>query len=515
MSSELEVEENDNEFVRGLGVLDATMVVAGSMIGSGIFIVPGEIARQVGSPGWLLVVWLVTGILTIVGALSYGELAGMFPKAGGQYVYLREAYSPFWGFLYGWTFFLVIETGTIAAVAVGFAKYLGVLVPGVSESKYLIPPVALGSRYAFSLSSAQAVGIFLIASQTWMNTRGLSLGKWVQNIFTATKTGVLLLLILVGFILGLGATSGAARDNFGRLWEIRGTLQEVGPGLSALTGFGLFVAICAAQTSSLFSADSWHSIGFIAGEVKNPRRTIPSALILGAGGVIALYLLANLAYLMALPLETIQNTPNDRIASAVANAAIGPLGASIMAGAIMISTFGCNNGIILSGARAFYAMARDGLFFQAAARLNSKRVPAAALIIQGVWAAFLVLPRVVARNPSTGRPTYGSLYANLLSYVISAALLFYVLTVVGLFRLRRVRPDLPRPYRAIGYPVLPAIYVIGATTILGILLVYQPSTSVPGFAIVATGLPVYYGRRASARARTNAAENNSPRRSEA
>ena len=362
MAIATEKPKNDENFVRGFGVLDATMIVAGSMIGSGIFIVPGEISRQVGAPGWLLVVWLVTGILTVVGALSYGELAGMLPKAGGQYVYLREAYSPLWGFLYGWTFFLVIETGTIAAVAIGFAKYLGVLVPDISETRYLITPVAIGTRYAISLSTTQAVGILLIVLQTWMNTRGLELGKLVQNVFTITKTGVLLALIVAGIVLGLGVTSGAVRDNFGRFWEIRGDLQGVGAGLTAMTGFGLFVGICVAQTNSLFSADSWHSIAFIAGEVKEPRKTIPLALFLGASGVIGLYLLANVAYLAVLPLETIQTTPNDRVASAVANVAFPRLGATIMAIAIMISTFGCNNGIILSGARLLCHRARRPLF---------------------------------------------------------------------------------------------------------------------------------------------------------
>ncbi|HVG38803.1 MAG TPA: amino acid permease, partial [Pyrinomonadaceae bacterium] len=304
-------------FVRGLGLLDSTMIVAGSMIGSGIFIVSADIARQVGSPGWLLVVWLVTGLLTVMAALSYGELAAMMPKAGGQYVYLREAFSPLWGFLYGWTLFLVIQTGTIAAVAVGFARYLGVLWGDVSESKYIIAPIRLGSNYALSLSTAQLVGVLLIALLTWMNTRGLKLGKLVQNVFTTAKTGALLALILLGLVVGYNAV--AANGNFGDLWTVRGNLQNVGQGLTAATAFGLFVAVCVAQTNSLFSADAWNNITFTAGEVKNPKRNIPLSLALGTFVVIGLYLLANVAYLVTLPLTTIQTVPNDRVASATAD----------------------------------------------------------------------------------------------------------------------------------------------------------------------------------------------------
>ncbi|MBA3714943.1 MAG: amino acid permease, partial [Pyrinomonadaceae bacterium] len=276
-------------FVRGLGLWDSTMIVAGSMIGSGIFIVSADIARQTGAPGWLLIVWIVTGLLTLMAALSYGELAAMMPKAGGQYVYLREAFSPFWGFLYGWTLFLVIQTGTIAAVAVGFAKYLGVLWPAVSERSYIIAPVRLGSGYALSLSTAQLVGVLLIALLTWMNTRGLKLGKLVQNVFTTAKTGALIALIILGVLVGW--STGAVGGNFGDLWTVRGSLQPVGQGLTAATAFGLFVAICVAQTNSLFSADAWNNITFTAGEIKEPRRNLPRALLLGTGLVIALYLL--------------------------------------------------------------------------------------------------------------------------------------------------------------------------------------------------------------------------------
>jgi APA family basic amino acid/polyamine antiporter len=479
-------------FVRGLGLLDSTMIVSGSMIGSGIFIVSAEIARQVGSPGWLLVVWLVTGLLTVMAALSYGELAAMMPKAGGQYVYLREAFSPLWGFLYGWTLFLVIQTGTIAAVAVGFARYLGVLWPVVSENNYILSPVKIGSTYALSLSTAQLVGLLMIALLTWMNTRGLRLGKLVQNIFTVAKTGALITLILLGVTFGYQALAAGA--NFGDLWTIRGKLQDVGPGgLTAITTFGLFVAICVAQTNSLFSADAWNNITFTAGEVKNPKRNIPLSLALGTFLVIGLYLLANIAYLVTLPFETIQAVPSDRVASATADVIFPGYGATVMAVAIMISTFGCNNGLILAGARAYWAMARDGLFFKSSGHLNEHRVPAWGLVIQGIWSALLILPRIVTGvDSATGQTTYGNLYGNLLTYVISAALIFYILTIAGIFRLRSTRPNAERPYRAFGYPVIPLLYILCAAVILGVLFIYQTATTWPGLIIVATGIPVYF-----------------------
>jgi APA family basic amino acid/polyamine antiporter len=475
-------------FVRGLGLLDSTMIVAGSMIGSGIFIVSSIIARQVGSPGWLLVVWIITGLLTLMAALSYGELAAMMPKAGGQYVYLREAFSPMWGFLYGWTLFLVIQTGTIAAVAVGFARYTGVLFPWVSETNFIIAPIRLGS-YALSLSTAQLVGLLMIALLTFMNTRGLKLGKIVQNVFTVAKTGALIALIVLGIIVGLN--SGAGSANFSNFWEVRGTLQDVGQGLTAAAAFGLFVGICVAQTNSLFSADAWNNITFTAGEVKDPRRNIPLSLALGTILVISLYLLANVAYLVALPFEAIQNAPSDRVASETANVIFPGFGATVMAVAIMVSTFGCNNGLILAGARAYYAMARDGLFFRSAGELNDNRVPAWGLVIQGIWAALLVLPRTVTTN-AAGAVTYGNLYGNLLDYVISAALIFYILTIIGIFVLRRKRPDVERPYKAFGYPIVPALYIVGASVILVVLFVYQTATTWPGLLIVLTGIPVYF-----------------------
>src|SRR5213594_1059064 len=479
----------EQKLVRGLGLLDSTMLVAGSMIGSGIFIVSAIIARQVGAPGWLLVVWVVTGVLTLMAALSYGELAAMMPKAGGQYVYLREAFSPLWGFLYGWTLFLVIQTGTIAAVAVGFARYMGVLVPWVSESNYFIQPIRFGG-YALSLSTAQLVGLLLIALLTFMNTLGLKLGKSAQNIFTTAKTGALIALILLGIVVGLRSGAGAA--NFSDFWSLRGGLQEVGKGLTAATGFGLFVGICVAQTNSLFSADAWNNITFTAGEVVNPRRNVPLSLALGTFLVIGLYLLANVAYLATLPFNAIQNAPSDRVASETANVIFPGAGATIMAVAIMVSTFGCNNGLILAGARAYYAMAKDGLFFRRVGELNKSHVPAWALVFQGIWAGALVLPRTVKTDSAGNVTGYGNLYGNLLDYVISAALIFYILTIAGLFLLRWKRPDAERPYRAFGYPIVPILYILGAAVILLVLFAYQTSTIWPGLLIVISGVPIYF-----------------------
>jgi APA family basic amino acid/polyamine antiporter len=472
----------DTEFTRGLGLFDAVAVVVGSMIGSGIFIVSADMARTVGSPGWLLMAWSATGVLTVIGALSYAELAAMMPRAGGQYVYLREAYSPLWGFLYGWTLFLVIQTGTIAAVAVGFARFLGAVWPAISEDAYLVPPVHVTAGYAMSLSTAQFVAVLLIALLTWTNTRGLAYGRTVQNVFTTAKTGALVGLIAAALLLGWN--EAAVADNFGAFWTSR-------PGTSApvplTTAFGLFVALCLAQTGSLFSADAWNNITFTAGEVRNPRRTIPVSLVLGTGTVIGLYLLANVGYLVTLPFDQIRQAPSDRVATATVDAIVPGAGVTIMALAIMISTFGCNNGLILAGARAYYAMARDGVFFRSAGVLNGARVPAGSLVLQGIWASFLVLPRTY--NGATG--VYGNLYSNLLDYVISSALIFYILTVAGVFRLRRTRPDAARPYRAVGYPVLPALYILGASLILAVLLIYRTATTWPGLVIVLLGLPVY------------------------
>jgi APA family basic amino acid/polyamine antiporter len=494
----------DTEFKRGLGLFSATMVVAGSMIGSGIFIVSVSMSQWIGSPGWLLVAWVITGVLTVTAALSYGELAAMMPRAGGQYVYLREAFSPLWGFLYGWTLFLVIQTGTIAAVGVGFAKFAGVFFPGVSLDNYLIGPyhlpgISLGenllgpyyltwdSGYAFSLTTGQLVGILLIVLLTLFNMAGIDYGKIVQNVFTVAKVGALVALIVLGLTLGWQVAGAGA--NFNDLWTPRPS-KPIVPGLTAVTVWGLLVALAVSQTQSLFSADAWNNITFTAGEVRQPRRTIPLSLALGTGLVILLYLLANVTYLVVLPFSDIQKVPEDRIGTATLQQILGENGVYVMAAAIMVSTFGCTNGLILAGARAYYAMARDGLFFRPTARLNRARVPAWGLAIQCLWACLLILPRTYELKD--GKLEYGNLYSDLLEYIISAALLFYVLTILGIFVLRVRRPDAPRPYRAFGYPVVPALYIAGATALFVILFIYRTKTTWPGLVLVLIGVPVYY-----------------------
>src|SRR5436305_3778831 len=422
----------EQKFVRGLGLLDSTMLVAGSMIGSGIFIVSADIARLVGSAGWLLVVWVVTGVLTIVAALTYGELAAMMPKAGGQYVYLREAYSPLWGFLYGWTLFLVIQTGTIAAVAVAFARFLGVFTDAVSPTQWIVPPIILSQRYAISLSTQQLVAIVIIVLLTFVNTRGLQLGKLIQNVFTSAKTLSLIALVVLGIFVARNAD--ALHANFTNFWmptaasPITSDLPFVGA-VSAMGGaLGLLIAICVGQVGSLFSADAWNNITFTAGEVREPRRNIPLSLLFGTGLVITLYLLANIAYLVTLRFTDIQNVPSDRVASATVEVIFPGVGAIIMAVAFVISTFGCNNGLILSGARCYYAMAKDGLFFKSSGELNKFHVPAWGLVLQGIWASFYVLARTV-KVGDDGTVSYGSLYGDLLTYVISAALIFYIFMI--------------------------------------------------------------------------------------
>ncbi len=474
----------ERHFVQGLGLFDATAVVVGVMIGSGIFIVSADMARLVGSAGWLLVAWGIAGLLTIAGALSYGELAGLMPRAGGMYIYLREAFSPIVGFLYGWTLFTVIQTGTIAAVSVAFARFTGLLWPSISEDHYVFGPVHVSARYAISLSTAQLLAIVIVALLTFTNMRGLEYGRLIQNVFTVAKTGALTILIVVGIFIGRNAS--ALRANFSHMWSAH-PLEPVVPGLAATTGYGLLIALCISQTGSLFAADSWHNIAFTASEVRNPRRNVTLAMVIGTIVVISLYLLANIAYLSTLSFSAIEHAPSDRVATAMLSAISPGAGTIAMALAIIISTFGCVNALVLAGARAYYAMSREGLFFPQAARLNEARVPGWSLAAQGVWAVLLVLPRTY--DPATHQ--YGNLYSNLLDYIISAALLFYILTVLGLFRLRFTRPQAERPYRAVGYPVVPALYIAGASAILCALLVYRPATTWPGFVIVGLGLPVY------------------------
>lgn len=486
---ELQTETNNPSFQRGLGLFDSVMMVVGVMIGSGIFIVSAEMSRQIGSSGGLLAAWLLTGALTVSGALTYGELAAMMPQAGGMYIYLREAFSPLLGFLYGWTLWTVIQTGTIAAVTIAFARFAGVLWPSISESNYLIAPIHLSSHYAISLSTAQALAIGVILLLTLANSRGLEYGRIVQNTFTVAKTGALLVLIVLG--LTLAANSTVIQANFHQVWAVKPSVS-LGSGLAATTVSGLFIAICISQTGSLFSADSWHDITFVAAEVKNPHRNLPLSLAIGTSLVILLYLLANVAYLFSLPIHEMQHVADDRIATAVVRLVFPRFGAGIMAAAIMVSTFGTANALTLAGARASYAMANDGLFFSVAQRLNAAQVPGWALLIQGSWSVLLVLPRTY--DPATGQ--YGNLYSNLLDYVISAALVFYILTIAGVFRLRRIRPHAERPYRTWGYPFVPAFYLLGASTVLLVLAFYRPTTTWPGFAIVLVGVPVYFLVRA-------------------
>lgn len=484
-SSSTSVAEHSAGFVRELGLFDSVMIVIGTMIGSGIFIVPVEMSRLLGGGGWLLVAWAVTGVLTIAAAISYGELASMMPEAGGMYVYLREAFSPLWGFLYGWTLFTVIQTGTIAAVAVAFARFTGLLFPAIGETTYIVPPIHISSGYAISLSTAQVVAIAVIALLTWTNSLGVRYGKIVQNLFTVAKTGALAALIFLGIFVGRNPTAMSA--NFGHFWE-QVNLAPITSTLTAVSAYGLFIGICISQSGSLFSADSWHDITFAAGEVKDPRRTLPRALIIGVVAVIVLYLLANLSYLFTLPITAIQQAPSDRVATAVLDAIAPGWGSAVMAGAIMVSTFGCVNSLVLAGPRVYYAMAQNGLFLKSAATLNKAKVPGRSLTVQGIWAAALVLPRTF--DTATGK--YGNLYSNLLDYVISAALIFYILTIAGVIRLRITKPELERPYRAWGYPVIPLLYILGATVILLALFAYRAASTWPGLLIVLVGVPVYY-----------------------
>ncbi|OGS04683.1 MAG: amino acid transporter [Elusimicrobia bacterium RIFCSPLOWO2_12_FULL_59_9] len=471
------------EFKREFKLLDSTMVVIGSMIGSGIFIVSADIARTVGSPGWLLLVWLITGILTVSAALSYGELAGMMPQAGGQYVYLREAYSPLVGFLYGWTLFLVIQTGSIAAVAVAFAKFTAVLIPWFSEEH------VLASAGRFKFSAAQLLAVGSIAALTGVNLLGVHQGKIIQNVFTAAKTAALLGLIAIGAWLGRNHAAIAA--NLSSFWPPAWThLAENGTVsfLEPLSGLGIAAAVGVAMVGSLFASDGWNNITFIAGEVENPRRSIPLSLALGCGVVTLLYVLANVVYLLALPLagspegldvmeRGVQFAANDRVGTAAASMILGAPAAALMAVLIMISTFGCNNGMILTGARAYYAMAQDGLFFKRAGGLNRNAVPGAALILQGIWACLLCL---------------SGTYGDLLDYVVFAVLVFYGLTVAGIFVLRARRPEAERPYRAFLYPWLPLAYVAAVAAICVDLLIFKPVYTWPGLGIVLSGIPVYF-----------------------
>ncbi len=469
-------------FVKALTLTDATMLVAGSMIGSGIFIVSADISRTVGSPLWLMLAWLAAGLITVLGALAYGELAAMYPRAGGQYVFLRESMGPLMGFLYGWTLFIVIQTGTIAAVAVAFGRFLGVLWPAITPDRYAWFPqfdvTTPGGLIEIGLTPQRVIALISVWVLTWINLRGVREGKLVQTTLTIVKTGALALLIILGLTIGRNAEAIAANFSAGNF------VGHVDIGSAFMIAFG------ASLVGSLFSSDAWNNVTFAAAEVKNPQRNLPLALLLGTGLVSGLYLLANIAYLNVLPLNGtaeaasvlgrgIQFATQDRVGSAAAEVIFGAIGGTIMASAILISTFGCNNGLILAGSRVYYAMAKDRLFFEGAGRLNANHVPANALIVQAVWTSLLCL---------TG--TYG----QLLDYVIFAALIFYALTTVGLFILRAKLPNAERPYRAVGYPVLPALYIVLASTIAIVLLIADKTRAqaISGLVIVALGVPVYY-----------------------
>src|SRR2546427_1175020 len=488
--------------VRGLGLLDATMIVIGSMIGSGIFIVSAKSAALVGAPGWLLAAWAIAGVLTITGALCCAELAAMMPRAGGQYVFLREAYGPATGFLFGWSLFFVVQTGTIAAVAVAFANFMGVLTARVSDSIYLIPPIHLGS-YAITLSTQQLVAIILIVFLTFTNTRGLKTGKLIQNTFTFTKTAALFGLILVGLLLGWNDGSAAHASSWWNPWANAGwNPGSVQPGLLSTNWRWLVMLVGLAMVGPLFAQSAWNNVTFTGSEIREPGRNLPRALLIGCGTVVALYLLANLAYVVTLPLSSfpvLQKPPNT-VATETMKIALGHPGMILIAIAIMISTFGCDNGLILAGARIYYAMARDRLFFARAGTLSARHVPLAALIAQGIWASLLTLPRTVTAGAKPGELNYGNVYGQLLDYVISADLIFYALMVGPVFVMRRKAPDLERPYRTFGYPIVPVIYIAIAMLLVLDLACLTPATAGIGYLLVLSGIPVYFIWRRQARA---------------
>jgi APA family basic amino acid/polyamine antiporter len=491
------------KLVRGLGLLDASMIVVGSMIGSGIFITSAESSRLVGSPGWLLLAWALAGVLTITGALCCAELAAMWPRAGGQYVFLREAYGPSIGFLFGWSLFLIIQTGTIAAVAVAFANFTGVLTNSVSADNYIVAPHGFGG-YAISLSTQQLLAVVMILFLTLTNTRGLKTGKLIQNTFTFTKTAALVGLIVVGLIFGWNHNSAAYTSDW---WNplnngLKPSASQLGFDATSggLLGLALIMLLGRAMVGPLFAQSAWNNVTFTAGEVRDPGRNLPRALLIGCSLVVVLYLLANVAYIVTLPLAGIQNAPQNRVATATMEAIFGPRGTVIMAIAIMISTFGCNNGLILAGSRVYYAMSRDNLFFKGIGKVNSRHVPAIALITQGIWAAFLTLPRTVTTNPQTGAVTYGNVYTQLLEYIISADMVFYALMVGAVMVMRRKAPEIERPYRTLGYPIVPLVYIFLAVLFILDVAYLAPSTSGIGFLIVFTGIPIYFIWRRSAAA---------------
>ena len=461
--------ETKTEFKPSLSAFDATMIVAGSMIGSGIFIVSADITRNVGSAGWLVAVWLLTGFMTLTAALSYGELSAMFPKAGGQYVYLKESYNPLLGFLYGWSFFSVIQTGTIAAVGVAFSKFAGYFFPSLemTDANILM-------QFGFlKIYPAQILSIATIILLTYINTKGVQGGKMIQSTFTITKLASLFGLIGFGFLLASKASIWDA--NWANAWEMKTIASD--NSTAPIFGVAILGAIAASMVGSIFSSDAWNNVTFIAGEIKNPKRNIGLSLFLGTLIVTVIYISANLMYLSVLPLNEIANAPADRVAVAASNVIFGNIGTYVIAVMIMISTFGCNNGLILAGARVYYTMAQDGLFFKKAGTLNKHAVPAWALWAQCIVAGLLCL---------SGR------YGDLLDMVSFIVVIFYILTIIGIFILRKKRPELERPYKAFGYPVLPAIYILMGTCFCVLLIIYKPNFTWPGLIITLLGVPLYY-----------------------
>lgn len=482
--------ENGKSLVRGLSLVDGVTIVVGSMIGSGIFLVSAESSRLVGSPGWLMVAWTLAGLMTITGALCLAEVAAMMPQAGGPYVFLREAYSPGVGFLFGWSQFLVVQTGTIAAVAVAFANFSGVLVPQILGTNYLVSPVVFGG-YAFSLSTQQLVAILVIVVLTFVNTRGLRMGKLIQRTFTFTKTLALFALVVLGIFVGWNYGSAAFTSDWwnpaANGWE----LLKAQPAAATAGVFAFWLVLGRAMTGPLFSQSAWNNVTFTAGEVENPGRNLPRALLIGCGIVVTLYILANLAYVVTLPLTEIQNAAQNRVGTALMEHIFGAPGAAAMAIAIMISTFGCNNGLVLAGARVYYAMARDRLFFSGLSKTNRFHVPAVALAAQGVWASLLVLPRTVTYNDGSSTPAFGNVYTQLLEYIVSVELVFGALAVLAVIVLRFRRPDLERPYKTWGYPVVPLIFLVLSLLLVVNLAFLAPATSGVGYLIALTGIPVY------------------------
>ena len=465
------------------------MLVVGSMIGSGIFIVSAESARLLGAPGWLLVAWALAGVMTITGALCFGELAAAMPKAGGPYVFMSEAYGKPVGFLYGWSQFLIVQSGTIAAVAVAFANFTGILIPQISGTNYLIEPIVFGS-YAVSLSTQQLLAIASVALLTFINTRGLKVGKWIQNSFTITKTLALLVLVFVGLLFGWNSGGALFSSD---LWNSRAngwTLETAQPAAAALGSLAFVVVLGKAMTGPLFSQSAWDNVTFTGAEVENPGRNLPLALITGCLIVVGLYFLANVAYVVTLSLPALQNAPNGRVAVAVMEQIIGAPGLIIMAFALMISTFGCNNGLILSGARVSYAMAKDGYLFAPLARTNRRYVPAFALLAQCVWACVLILPRTVTY--SGDKPVFGNVYTQLLEYIVSVDLISAALSVLAVIVLRRRQPLMERPYKVWGYPFTPLVFLALSMFVTLTLLYLAPGTAGIGYLLALTGIPVYF-----------------------